>query len=277
MRFKEFLLEDKGRSQEISSKQAIQWLRTNAKSCFKYDAPFVLRGVGNASSDFLFVSPSQHQRQSANTTNEYTTFIDNDPSWSKFPKRSKSIICGTRENLSYMRDFGEIHMVFPKDRAKFGVCSDFDFWTSFKYMRKVLGTTFSMDDLNSAIRDLSAGYGEYGKSQKGSQIKIPKNNTDYNLLLKAFDQITSFLRNEAHKVLKNTYKDVSSGEKTFEEFYRDLIDPEKNDFKLMTYGQLKNISTSRELWTDSDCVLVKIKNEFEDTYLKIQNEVLGDD
>ena len=288
MRFKEFILEGKSRSTEIKSKeQLIEILRTNCMQAMKEEKPYIVRGV-ESYTKYKLQQPSKSTRVSANTSNEYTTWMDNSPSWQNYPKRSQSLICTTIGNFDYTLDYGEVHLVIPFDNAKIAVCSANDLWYSFPLIHKEIGYGASADTLNDQIRGLLYNAMELEHSGNGDAadeavLKIlPSKNASYETLLKAFEVITIYLRDDrAHKVLKNSYPNVSSGKQTFAEFMTDLLDPKKNGFKLVTYKGLKNLADDHhEVWTSSDCVLIRLEHETlagaNHEYSQIRKEVLDD-
>lgn len=74
-------------------------------------------------------SIAETPRQSANTSNFYTLWIDNSPLWKDFPKRSKSFIGSSSWRIS--SGYGDISLMIPFDSAKIGVCPADDLWFSF--------------------------------------------------------------------------------------------------------------------------------------------------
>lgn len=130
----------------------------------------IYRGTQH-SGDFLYGSGSDFApRESANTDNYYTWWIDNRPEWSKFPKRSLSFICAdTKRNAG---SYGEVYGVIPFDSTKVGICNSVDMWSSFLNLKNM---HVDADDFN---RFLSVVFGK-GKKPKSYQelITILKNNT----------------------------------------------------------------------------------------------------
>ena len=94
---------------------------------------YLYRGFNiNYPTDYGFkVDPSQRERKSRSGYNYHTLLMDNLPEWSRFPKRSKSLICSTDQATAA----GFAHsnfIVFPYDGAKFGICPKRDLQYSFK-------------------------------------------------------------------------------------------------------------------------------------------------
>ena len=128
-RLNDFLSE--GRSQFVDP-QKIHSLKVSRG----YVAPKVFRGIQEASHTTLRVDPRTSTRRSANTSNYYTLWMDNDKAWRSFPNRSKSIICTTSyEKATQYATSNEsmVYAVWPEEEyTSFGVCPTPDLWTSFE-------------------------------------------------------------------------------------------------------------------------------------------------
>lgn len=111
-------------------------------------------------SDYSLLDPSKFEtRQSANTSNHYTLFINNHPMWKDYPKRE--IICSTDEG--YAEDYGDLHLILPENGAKIGICSAEDIWDSMNVL-----------DLNT---ELDLEYNITDKSYK--EMKLQSQNITY--------------------------------------------------------------------------------------------------
>lgn len=236
------------RSVSLSKEKAIELLTKNCKESLKST---LWRGYGKEMPDeYLFIDPSKSVRVSANTANYYTLFMDNDPSWKGYPKRSRSIIGAT--HLSRIDHWPAVYRVYPYDGAKIGVCSDNDIWTSF-------GSGIMLSDINSAISELS---GEFPQT--------------YKELLKAFKIIDMFkyepeFWNEhdwGKKVLKSMV--YFKSDKSFYQVYKKYMDPKENGFYLE--GSNYQTHDEYEFWTDSPCIMLRVKDVF-----AIPNENPADD
>lgn len=145
--FKEYLLgEDtrKARTQVVSVADFIKWADSNAQA-YLNGSNFLYRGgsgdrqkglrIGNAAGKGI--TP----RQSANTANNYTLWIDNHPSFRGWPKRSLSFI-GT-DDRDVAEGFGGAAMLIVADNAKVGVVGKSDLWET-----PLPPTDFTIEDLN---------------------------------------------------------------------------------------------------------------------------------
>lgn len=70
-------------------------------------------------------------RQSANTSNYYTWWIDGiSKKWADFPNRSNSFICSTDKYSA--EGYGTSHLMIPVNTTIVGECPSHDFWESFR-------------------------------------------------------------------------------------------------------------------------------------------------
>ena len=78
---------------------------------------------------FAIIDLTTSTRKSENTSNYYTEIFDNIPSMSKFPKRSKSLICSTDLDRAegYSGNTAPF-IVIPFDDSKIGVVNEDDLW-----------------------------------------------------------------------------------------------------------------------------------------------------
>jgi len=141
MRLKQYITESRSKSMRMDD--AINAIKTHCKqSVKKYKQGIrIYRGI-DVYEQFLFVDPLKYERVSANTSNYYTVINDNSPYWKKYPKRSRSIICGSDWDISTV--YGTVYHVFPYDNAKIGICSQSDYWDSFPKVRY-----YNMSDMSA--------------------------------------------------------------------------------------------------------------------------------
>jgi len=129
--FKQFLLDDtrKSRTQVVDVDTFIKWATKNSLR-YLSGKQFLYRGgsgdaarglrLGNAAGEGI--TP----RESANTHNNYTLWIDNHPSFDGWPKRSLSFI-GT-DDRDVADGFGGAALLVLSDNAKVGYCGVNDLW-----------------------------------------------------------------------------------------------------------------------------------------------------
>jgi len=66
-------------------------------------------------------------RKSKNTTNTYTLWLNNHPTWEQYPNRN--VICSLSSHVA--GKYGTTYIILPKNGTKIGVCPERDFWLSF--------------------------------------------------------------------------------------------------------------------------------------------------
>ena len=235
MRLLNYITEE--RSTEISDELwAIRQIKSHCGNALKAlkNNKFVWRGA-SGSGYFRFVQPKNFNRISANTTNLYTLIMDNTQKWSSYPKRSKSIVCATsRSNSSGYGD--HVYIVLPKDGYKFGVCPDSDMWGSFDNTINA-----NMDYFNTLF---DRYIDEMDISDKFDDTKIES--------LKLICHKLDMILNNEQKHNTSTFHWVSEYKGDFFKLLQDLIDPNKNGFKII--HDIMNIPNGdHEIWTDSDC------------------------
>jgi len=265
------------RSQSIYKQDAIDYIR---RRCGKYTklfknkkVPLIYRGIRSSNDDFLYIDPRKGlPRLSANTYNYVTLMMDNLPSWKKYPKRSRSIICSSNVESAKSYGMGTTYVVIPFDRVTIGVCPDKDIWLSFK---KPLNTSVSMFNgfLHKLIR-------KYGNDLSGSETswKTFKNEM-YNIVNYYYDEIKDVKSIEGRKEMLSMFSEWSNNyyfpvlRAYFSKKHKsDIIDhfdyyfsPEYNGFKL---NDLKG-SLDNEIWIgNAPSILIK-----EGWFDAIMNEV----
>jgi hypothetical protein len=196
----------------------------------------VFKGFTNLDNDFYLTDPKLKTRKSQNTTNYYTTLMDNLLIWSKFPKRSQSLICTT--SLRVAASFDEPFHVLPFNGARFGVCPESDLWytnmTSAYSENKIF-----IDSLNSFYRFNNIIDDSYYKFI--DYFMMNKDNLKFN----DWDDISSLFK---------SIRKVKNREEVIK-FFEKLYDPKRLGFKLSNIEKLP--IESREVWTDSKAYLIR--------------------
>tara|TARA_R110000868_G_scaffold9620_6_gene47602 strand:+ start:34743 stop:35552 length:810 start_codon:yes stop_codon:yes gene_type:complete len=115
----------------------------------------IYRGIYVYDTDFFYQPRMQPgTRKSANIANWYTLIMDNVPEWSKFPKRSASVICTT--DPAATNDYGVTFNVLPFGDPIIGICPQEDIWFSFPLLKKV--GMEALDELMEAMGILAQMY-----------------------------------------------------------------------------------------------------------------------
>jgi len=96
-------------------------------------------GNENNYENFNVINPKLITRISPNYPNNlYNLFFSYDESWSKYPKRNKSLICG---DIGVRNRHGILYVVIPLEKRKIAISHD-DIWDSFRYLNEYIDTFF---------------------------------------------------------------------------------------------------------------------------------------
>ena len=263
MRFTGFIhLKNKAnRDEPLSASEAVDWIKKNAahtieayktkKNCRIY------RGAFSNHKCYLVDPSKSPDRPSANTESYYTFFINNDKSWSKYPKRE--IICTS----SYSEAFsGDTFVVIPEDSAKVGICPGKDMWDT---VTKYGGPQEVNRNITGAALNILES-GRYTARQLGIGVHID-NYSKLKKLFNVFDRV----KKESITLLENScalMSDFSVSNMTFYDFYASIMNPTKLKFKSVNVGD--SLPSPREVWTDAKCLLINASTGIRDfeTYLK---------
>lgn len=265
---------------ELESETAVDIAREDYLTYFTlYDNPPIYRGVfrgsGNVNFDTVQVAyPSKVGRVSANTSNEYTVLMSGLPSWKNYPKRSHSFICSTSYEtaMTYASTKAGLYAVVLPESFRLGVCADGDIWESFLYMNEQLGieivdsagdafnymitkiTGFDADR-NTTIYDLQSAFQKF-------QDFVMERNRDLSDTPYADNRLAQYI---AARLRKNAPQGQAF------QILAKLVEPTINGFELVT--NVRNLATlpeDAEVWTDSECLLVKAVY-----YQEFRKKVLG--
>lgn len=202
-----------------------------------YNGNTIFRGIKRRSESILFGDSRTSTRESANTTNFYTLLLDHVlPNWENYPPRSKSWIC-TSHYYSAV-GYGKTYVVLPFDSTRIAVASDYDFWMSFPYLAENTNSIYDMSDLNHEIELIG------------------------NLVLQTFTEsvddlyrlINRFDDDQIDEQTKEKIMEITLGKVVFKKYdgnlneaLMELLDPDKNGFKLTTIEDYKN-PRDKEVW-----------------------------
>ena len=227
MRLQQYLNE--GRSVGIDEATAISEIKKNCWNNYKFflkKREWIFRGIKRKSNWYIKIDSNIGEpRVSANARNNYYTLLmDNLPSWSKYPLRSRSIICSTNDEVA--RDYGTLYVVIPYDDANIGIASNEDIWASFK-----------MGSLNDFNEFLGRAFIEHG-------LKVGQ--SSYKNLEKALIEI-----NKSGKKDGDKYNIFDKDRDVMKQLDR-IMSPKYNGFK---HG-IKNMSPHKEVWIQGKSILV---------------------
>jgi hypothetical protein len=244
------------------------------------DTP-IMRSTGIDYGELFLVDPRKFERKSAHTLNYYTIFMDNDPSWSEYPKRSHGIISAF--NDSYMDD--EVFRVIPLTKydkilekynikpfttSKWGICPTRDIWSSiYKTIRSLIVSAdqngrngLILELLNSLTAD-DITHIYYLISDKHS---IELSQTNYEEFRHQLISLTDdFLNDDMGWYPTNWCVDLFQAymkehNMNLFDLFAFIFDPVINEFKVKTYEEIQkeNWGTKNEVWTDTPVLYVKV-------------------
>lgn len=252
MRLSRYLIEidqwteyNEPRSKTITLEEAVDFAAKHCRDALK--GTLIKRNVHGAWKEVLrFTDPKSGQpRVSRNTANYYTLIIDNSKRWKKFPKRSRSVICGIGRRVGAF-------YVFPEDGAKIGVCPSYDFWASF-----LKQNIYDMDTFNTTLEELACA-SINNCSRFDNDLSLVKS------VFKQIDEVKISDPKEFKRKTKNVWIDshrnwikpyVDNPDMKLYDFIEKTLDPKKNGFKLVKVGA--KLTGDIEVWTDGRCILVK--------------------
>ena len=199
----------------------------------------IFRGSRTYSRDTIkCVNPTTRDtdRKSSNSFNYYTLWLDNDPDWAEYPKRSKSLICSS--SFTIANSYGSVVVVIPLTDCKIGICPEHDIWNGFG----------SLGNLDSITAWLNYRFKEKWPGQENENIT-------YQQLIQKLKEI-SYENTPSFSSFESKLKKYSNAE----EMFHALLDPDKNDFKLTSWKQFNIFrdtnSYGREVWLSAPCLLI---------------------
>lgn len=250
MRLSNYLTE--GRSNKIEMNDAIGFIKENAMDSV-HNKSVIYRGIQETNDVFLYVDPSKHTRQSANTYNYYTLLMDNLPQWKNYPKRSKSIICSSDKKTSY--DYGTLYRVFPFDTAKIGVCPSEDIWVSFEPDIENLAT------LNEELYYIAKAL------ELEDRLLSVDTYSEFMWVCNEIDRLKKYIQvDEIQITTLVLYDYISEFDAKLLPMLEKALDPKKHYFELETPKSISLYGSDKEIWTDSKSIL--IRNDMVDGIIK---------
>lgn len=233
MKFIQFLNEStETYKKKISLEEAIEIAKKS-----KFDSKnMIFRGMGD-SGDYLIIDGTKGGRASANTKNYYTVILDELLKNTKYPLRSKSIICSTDKRRA--QDYGDLYVIIPLDGAIIGSTNRSDIWNlSFN----ALGCTDHMVDFNDHFNTLEIKDRSYETIVKGLKSVVDNDLSNF-----SHDSDMKY----SAKEIKNVFKDYKTVEKDLATLYGSIVD----QFTLHNPGD--QLRKNTEVWIGGPCLAVK--------------------
>ncbi len=192
----------------------------------------------------MYIQPSKYNRiPVSGNKGFYNYIIDESVLWNKYPKRSKSIFAVPYNINNKTTLYGHKYVVIPFDNANIGICSKEDLWYSFEKIYKEMKV--NLLELDNILESYKLNY------KNLSEFKIQLN--------KLKDKNEDEYLNYNEKVLGKLFKLSKANNLDNFKMLELLMDPKDNGFKKIkydgNYNDIKNITG--EVWTDSDCIIVK--------------------
>lgn len=233
--------------QEVKAEHFIAWCEEHApKYMQNIRTAAIYRGMD--APDMGYIDTNLFNRTSANTRNYYTIWMDNNPEWKDYPKRSKALICSTNEGTA--GGFGTVQLIIPADSNKIGRCDENDLWGAFPFLAARLDSKMeSMDDFISNTHHLF-------KIADVDTVSAEKN---YDDLIYALKKVT---RQTVEEWVDGTGSFDSKqyakafdkhGYKTLYDLWADCMDPDENDFQVFTAATFKSENRDVEIWVQGPC------------------------
>jgi len=255
MRLKTFINEN--RSEHISYSVAQHYIERHCKKALSSITRYpIYRGNRHIDGEYFLTNPKNFGERKSPFADEnyYNLLLSNLPAWSQYPKRNKSVICTTDYENASNRGRGIAHYVLPVDGAKIGVCPRDDIWDGF---RDAFEGWYDLSDLNDTIYSL---FRDNGIFRKRSQV-------DFSSFVKDCLELDKIKNLDPDDY--NIFSEYIEGDIPFIKYLNDILDPEKNGFKLVNVGE--NMGGDNEVWTDSPCILIDTSSKLGESFRLEEN------
>ncbi len=227
------------------------------------------RGAGHVSrnseefKEIKVYNPKSHKRHSANTENYYTEIMDNSKYWIGYPKRSTSIVGSTSKEKA--KNYGTVYHIIPiHENSDIGIAPQSDIWGSFDYALKNLDKLFKED---MAVPTATPDFKHLAGLNNFLKTKFNLSNTaDYSEMKKRVmlnDKSFSLLdrestwNNSRYDYNKKELLSIQNKWGSFLNYIEYLLSPKWNNFELLKYNSSVVLPKDREVWTDSECLLIE--------------------
>lgn len=240
------------RSKVVDENFAYDFIKKYCKKAGKGTPIF--RGYPKYDEDIYFIDPTigENRVSPYASYNYYNLLMSNLPSWSKYPKRNKSIIGTTDYSDAEGRNQGNPYLVIPKDGTDVGVCSDRDIWDSFPRI------TDNMGNFNDVLHELLS-------SAKINRADNP--DRDYKSFVKICNRVDRVREDDDIDLDNISYVANNTGDfdwvinynessEKLIDFLNDLLSPHNNDFSLVKIGS--KLPDNNEVWLSAPSLLVRV-------------------
>jgi hypothetical protein len=248
------------RVKSINAKEAYSLAETKAsKAVEEYKRGTLIRRITRTAQSITFGFLDARKlplRMSRNTLNYYTHIMNNDPIWSKFPKRQ--IIASGDFTSGYTQK--DEFIIFPFNGVKIGVCPVYDLWDSFHRFKKFPGVIMA-SNFNRWINDLLRWGNGKGDNDKSYSV-FKKACKDFDNKIKTMENEDSdFNLTEFSELMADSDMNIGASGDFFANFYNGnlyesilyFFNPE--GFKLIKAGD-KMPNRDVEVWLDGPALYV---------------------
>ncbi len=237
MRLRNFLNEDRGTG--ISKEEAFDFIKTKCIDSAVNSVNHLYRGYERGP-EYVLINPTTFsERESPGVVNKYyNLLLNNLPSWSKYPKRNKSIVASTSH--SYANTNSDLYFVFPVAGAKMGMCPENDLWWSFGK-----SGILAIDSLNKILANVVGD-----RINNWHELKEALMQAKFDVI-KDLDYAQNLFGKYACELVIQPDKETN----TWFDLVENILEPDRNDFNLINVR--KSYPLNREVWFDSLCVMIR--------------------
>lgn len=235
------------------------------------------RSVVMKDSNIVFGTTPRRSRD--DTSNYYTLWMSNHPSWQKFPRRDKSFIAATSSAVTSQYS-GALYIIIPANDAKIGICNTDDIWSMFQVPT---GTNnplviLALDHLNKFLEILRIPDDDFNSMQR-AMLNINKGKK----LNEFLEELDPFSWDQSQRRIDRLHNNyfynlfLKSATRNLYDWYADLLDPYKNNLKFETGAKwnrrtLGSLGNDRELWIQGKCLFVLADDTLIDNLKELRGE-----
>lgn len=227
------------------------------------------RGAGHLSKEASSYSavklynPKEYKRHSAHTENYYTEIMDNSKYWKDYPHRGNSIVGST--DLGKAKGYGTLYHIIPlEENSIIAVAPSHDIWDSFDFALDKMSELFKENKaIPTAKNDFESmgGFNNFLRTKFGLDKEEDYENMVKKIILndKVFANLDreSTYNNSRFDYDKEQLIQIQNKWGTFLNYIEYLLSPKWNGFKTVNYNSKVILPANREIWTDSNCLLIE--------------------
>lgn len=265
---------NESRSQELSEEKFKEILYSKCNN-WNLDNEQIYRGISRNYKPFLYINPKGHTRKLtyAEGTNIYTIIMENGPQWSKYPKRSESVIA--TNDWTFTSDYAEYddednllyHIVIPYDNTTWGITPKDDLWFAYDVDKLGLINLSEFNNIISNAIGVMRGVNRINVSTI-ADLKHILNQIDYNNKKHINDSIERLKQNTIMTEIKEfgedtiifkTLEGLKNSNNSSEALEVIMTSLKPEGFSLQTYDNqgIRFTRETQECWTDGECLMIR--------------------